>query len=70
MAKYYINTNEGRKYIKEIDYANGILTFTNYEDEAYRGRDGYYAEATRDLLRRGFKEEYPEVNNLEYMDDY
>ena len=41
MAKYYIDTNEGRKYIKEIDYAQGKLTFTNNTTEAYKDRDGY-----------------------------
>jgi hypothetical protein len=65
MAKYYINTDNGRKYIKEIDYAQGKLTFTNNENEAYIGRDGFYANATRDMIRRGFSDEYPEVENLE-----
>ena len=64
MAKYYIETNDGRKYIKEIDYAQGKLTFTTNKDDAYRGRDGFYANATRDMLRHGFKDEYPEVAEL------
>lgn len=66
MAKYYIETNDGRKYIKEIDFAKGKLTFTKDETEAYKDRDGYYACPTRDLIARGFKEEYPEVVNLQY----
>lgn len=65
MAKYYIETNEGRKYIKEIDYAQGKLTFTNDAAYAYRGRDGYYANATRDMIRRGFSDDYPEIENLQ-----
>ena len=65
MAKYYINTNDGRKYIKEVDYAQGKLTFTTDKEEAYRGRDGFYANATRDMLRYGFKDEYPEVAELQ-----
>ena len=65
MARYYIETNDGRKYIKEIDYAQGKLTFTNNKDDAYEGRDGFYAKATRDMLRYGFKEEYPEVAELQ-----
>lgn len=65
MAKYYIETNEGRKYIKEIDYAQGKLTFTDNTDDAYRGRDGYYANATRDMIRRGFSDDYPEIENLQ-----
>ena len=64
MAKYYVETSNGRKYIKEIDYANGKLTFTANENNAYIGRDGFYANATRDMLRHGFKDEYPEVAEL------
>ena len=70
MAKYYIDTNEGRKYIKEIDYAQGKLTFTNNTTEAYKDRDGYYANATRDLIRRGFSDYYPEIENLQCEAQY
>ncbi len=65
MAKYYIETNEGRKYIKEIDYAQGKLTFTNNINDAYIGRNGFYANATRDMIRRGFSDDYPEIANLQ-----
>ena len=65
MAKYYFNKEDGsRVYIKEIDFAEGKLTFTDKEEEAYKGRDGYYANATRDLIRRNFGENYPEVSNV------
>jgi hypothetical protein len=64
MAKYYVQTDNGRKYIKEIDYANSKLTFTDDSDKAYRGRDGFYADATREMIARGFSEEYPEVAEL------
>ena len=70
MAKYYIDTNEGRKYIKESDYAQGKLTFTNNTTEAYKDRDGYYANATRDLIRRGFSDDYPEIENLQCEAQY
>ena len=70
MAKYYIDTNEGRKYLKEIDYAQGKLTFTNNTTEAYKDRDGYYANATRDLIRRGFSDDYPEIENLQCEAQY
>lgn len=70
MTKYYIDTNEGRKYIKEIDYAQGKLTFTNNTTEAYKDRGGYYANATRDLIRRGFSDEYPEIENLQCVAPY
>jgi len=66
MAKYYINQENGkRKFIKDIDFAQEKLTFTEDEEEAYKGRDGYYAIPTRDLIRRNFVDEYPEVAELE-----
>ena len=66
MAKYYINQKNGkRKFIKDIDFAQEKLTFTEDEEEAYKGRDGYYAIPTRDLIRRNFADEYPEVAELE-----
>lgn len=70
MAKFYVNTNEGRKYIKEIDYAQGTLTFTSDPSEAYTDRDGYYASPTKDMISRGFREAYPEVENLHYTSSY
>ena len=70
MAKYYIDTNEGRKYIKEIDYAQGKLTFTNNTTEAYKDRDEYYANATRNLIRREFSDDYPEIENLQCEAQY
>ena len=70
MAKYYINTNEERKYIKEINYAQEKLTYTNNTTEAYKDRDGYYANATRDLIRRGFSDDYPEIENLQCEAQY
>ena len=70
MAIYYINTNDGHKYIKEVDYAQGKLTFTTDREEAYKGRDGFYANATRDMLRYGFKDEYPEVAELQCEAQY
>jgi len=65
MTLYYIITQEGREYIKEIDYAKGKLSFTKNETEAYKGRDGYYASATQDMISRGFKDAYPQVENLQ-----
>jgi hypothetical protein len=66
MAKYYISQKNGkRKFIKDIDFAQQKLTFTEDEGDAYRERDGYYAIPTRDLIRRLFVDEYPEVTELE-----
>lgn len=71
MAKYFYNKKDGtRVYIKEIDYAEGKLTFTEDVNEAYIGRSGYYANATRDFIRRNFGEEYPEVSTVLCDADY
>lgn len=70
MAKYYIQENGKRKFIKDIDFAQEKLTFTEDEGDAYRGRDGYYAIPTRDLIRRNFVDEYPEVAELECTAEY
>ena len=70
MAKYYIKKNGKTLYVKNIDYANGKLEFTTDVGEAYKGRDGFYANATKDFLRRGFSEEYPEVADLKCTDTY
>ena len=65
MAKYYYDDeNNGRIYIKDIDFAEGTLTFTSNKNEAYKGRGGYYADATRDMIRRNFKKDYPQVANV------
>lgn len=64
-AKYYYNNENNEKvFIKNINFAEGKLEFTTNESEAYRGRDGYYAEPLKDQLINGFSEEYPEVKNL------
>lgn len=69
-AIFYYKDNGKNVYIKEIDFAKGTLTFTNNKSEARKDRDGYYAKATRDLIRRNFGEDYPQVQNLEVIADY
>ena len=71
MARYYFNGEDGnRVYIKEINFAEGKLEFTDKEDEAYRGRDGYYAKPLRDQISTMFSSEYPQVKNLEVYAPY
>jgi len=71
MARFYYNDENGiRVYIKSIDFAEGKLTFTNDEEEAYRGRDGYYARPLRDQIATMFSSEYPEVKNIEVTAAY
>lgn len=67
MAKFfYRNENKQRVYIKSIDYVNGTLEFTQSSSEAYDGRDGYYASASRDFIKRNFGEDYPQLKELDY----
>ena len=65
MAKYYFTGEDGtRTYIKTIDFAEGKLEFTKNEDEAYKGRDGYYANPLKDQLSTLFSNDYPQVKNI------
>lgn len=64
-AIYYYKDNQGKHYIKDINFAEGTLTFTKDSEKAYKGRDGYYANATKDLIKRNFGEDYPEVAYIE-----
>ena len=70
MVKLYIKKDGNRLYIKDIDYANTKLTFTDDKGKATTFRDGYYVKPTIDMIKRGFKEDYPEVETLEYTCDY
>lgn len=70
MAKFFYNNenNGSRTYIKNIDFAEGKLTFTDEKDEAYEGRDGYYSDALRDQISTLFSSDYPQVKKLEVID--
>ena len=66
MAKFYYIREEDSKriYIKDIDYAEEKLEFTENVNEAYKDRDGWYAEPTRDYIKFHFTKAYPQVANL------
>lgn len=66
MANYFYKKGNAKVYIKDIDFPDTKLTFTNNKDEAYEGRDGYYAGALREQIMTLFKEQYPEVVHLDY----
>ena len=66
MANYFYKKGSAKVYIKEIDFPNTKLTFTNKKDEAYEGRDGYYAGALREQITTLFRGQYPEVTTLDY----
>lgn len=69
MAKYYYDEPNGKRtFIKEIDYAQGKIEFTNKSEEALEDRGGYYATPTKELIARLFVEEYPCVANLQVTD--
>lgn len=70
MAKYFYEKEGKKVFIKEIDFAEATLTFTENEGEAYEGRDGYYANATRDLIRRNFGKLYPQVKEVQCIAPY
>lgn len=56
--------NQPPKYIKEVDDANGKLTFSPTTQGAYYRSSGIIANSERDRLKFLFKDEYPE---LEYI---
>lgn len=65
MPKIYYNKNDERVYIKEVDYANQKIKFTTKEEEGEVFRGGYYQTAIIPFLQTNFKEEYPEVMELQ-----
>lgn len=58
--------NDGKvQYIKNIDYANEELSFTQDIDEAYERDSGYYANAECDFIKHHFSDQYPALKSLE-----
>lgn len=65
MGRFYIEgANSCRTYIKDVDYAEGELTFTEDINEAYNREGAYYTRAERDGIVYHFSEKYPQVKNL------
>lgn len=70
MAKYFYQENGKKIYVKNIDFPSTKLTFTENEDEAYEGRNGYYADAFKDQLKTLFSEEYPQMQHVKVDADW
>ncbi len=72
MAKYFYIDKDGKTiYIKNIDFQNEKLTFTENKDDAYdEDRGSFYEEAQRDQLKRLFSSEYPQVKNIRICSCY
>lgn len=65
MAYFKIEApNEQVKYIKDVDRANEILTFSTSKEDCYEEDEGFFADSAFDYLKFHFTEKYPE---LEYM---
>lgn len=72
MAKYFYIDNDGKTiYIKNIDFQNEKLTFTENKGDAYdEDRGSFYEKAQRDQLKTLFSSEYPQVKNIKMCDFY
>ena len=65
MAYFKISEpNKPTKWIKEVDGANGTITFQNNKDGAYYEDEGFFADSEFDYIKHHFTEKYPE---LKYM---
>lgn len=65
MAYFKISEpNQPTKWIKEVDGANGTITFQNTKENAYYQDEGFFADSELDYLKHHFMKDYPE---LEYM---
>ena len=65
MAYFKISEpNQPTKWIKEVDGANGTITFQNTKENAYYQDEGFFADSELDYLKHHFTKDYPE---LEYM---
>lgn len=56
--------NKPSKWIKEVDGANGTLTFQTTREGAHCEDEGFFADSEFDYIKHHFTEKYPE---LEYM---
>lgn len=62
--------NQPTKYVKEVDNANGTLTFTTSRNDAYSRSSGIIANSERDRLEFLFKKDYPELKYLKVDESY
>ena len=65
MAYFKISEpNQPEKWIKEVDGANGTLTFQTTREGAHCEDEGFFADSEFEYIKHHFTEKYPE---LEYM---
>lgn len=65
MAYFKISEpNQPPKWIKEVDGANGTLTFQDSREGAHFEDEGFFADSEFEYIKHHFTEKYPE---LEYL---
>jgi len=65
MAYFKISEpNQPAKWIKEVDSANGTITFQDEREGALYEDDGFFADSEFEYIKFHFTKAYPE---LEYM---
>ena len=65
MAYFKISEpNQPIKWIKEVDGANGTLTFQTTKEGAHCEDEGFFADSELEYIKHHFIEAYPE---LQYM---
>lgn len=58
------------KYIKSVDGANKTIEFTTNKDEAMYKDMGFFADSEFEFIKFHFKNEYPEIENMDIYDGY
>ena len=65
MAHFIIkDPNNGTKWIKNVDGANGTIEFQDSSKDAYYRDSGFFADSEFEFIKFHFIKQYPE---LEYM---
>ena len=65
MAYFKISEpNQPTKWIKEVDGANGTITFQDSREGAHFEDEGFFADSEKEYIEHHFMEKYPE---LKYM---
>ena len=71
MAYFKISEpNKAVKYIKDIDRANGTLTFSETKEGCFQQDSGFFANSELEYLKFHFTEEYPELQYLTVDDGW
>ena len=71
MAYFKISEpNKAVKYIKDIDRANGTLTFSETKEGCFQQDSGFFANSELEYLKFHFTEDYPELQYLTVDDGW